>query len=232
MLSTDILYMGFHDRCPRGVYIDVGSNVNSEAADLDVEYVSDASDGAYIKVTGTVSGTFTIGETVTGTDGGSGVAVLGTAALGYLIIKTITGAFFTSDTILGGSSGETVSTITAIATESKGTPYWADVGGDSDGTKNTQTLDQDGLYSWTLPSSIEATVNGVSSLHWIRFKPSIALSTPLDLNEIIPVCPDVNYGYFEAGVEYEYLIDTGTVGGIETDMASGTATLNVTFVRT
>ena len=75
-------------------------------------------------------------------------------------------------------------------------------------------------------------VNGVSSLHWIRFSPSAALSATVDINEIIPACIDVNYGYFEGGVEYHYPIDTAMVGAIETDMAGEADTLNITWVRT
>ena len=153
MVTTDILYMGFNRECPRGVYVDVGTNVQDEAATLDVEFWN------------------------------------GTA--------------------------------------------WTDVAGDSDGTDSSgDTLKQDGLYSWTLPASVEYKVNGVSGLHWIRFKPSATLSNPTDINEIIPACIDTNYGYFEGGVEYHYPIDIQEVGAIETDMASGSATLSVTWVRT
>lgn len=152
MVATDILYMGFSE-CPRGVYIDMGSNVNANAATLDVEFYN------------------------------------GTA--------------------------------------------WTDVSSDSDGTTSGgATLAQDGLYSWTLPTSIPITVNGVSSLQWIRFKPSTTLSATVDVNEIIPACIDTNYGYFRGGGEYAYPIDKAKVGAIETDMASGTATLQLTYFRT
>lgn len=111
---------------------------------------------------------------------------------------------------------------------------WTDVAGDSDGTDvgPGDTLKQSGLYAWTLPSSVEYTVNGVSGLHWIRFTPSATLSATVDVHFITPACIDTNYGYFEAGQEYEYRFDTGKVGAIETDMAAGSATLNVTWGKT
>ena len=90
----------------------------------------------------------------------------------------------------------------------------------------------DGLYTWTLPSSIERIVNGVSGLHWVRFAPSAALSATVDVNEIIPACIDTNYGYFEAGVEYHYPFDNQRVGALETDMLAGTDTLVITWVKT
>lgn len=153
MTTSDILYMGFSD-LPRGVYFDIGSNAQDEAATLDVEYWD-------------------------------------------------------------GSA-------------------WADVSGDSDGTDSGgDTLKQDGLYSWTLPTDGEEyKVNSVSGLYWIRIKPSTTLSATVDIDEIIPACSDTNYGYFEGGVEYHYPYDTNRVGAIETDMAAGSATLNITWVRT
>ncbi len=153
MQTGDILYMGFYNDCPRGVYIDMGSNVNAESATLDVEYYN-------------------------------------------------------------GSA-------------------WTDVSGDSDGTDSGgATLAQDGLYAWTVPTDIaETAINGIS-LTWIRFKPSSALSATVDIDQIIPACVDTNYGYFEAGIEYHYAIDNTKVGAIETDMASGSATLNATYERT
>lgn len=154
--TSDIVYMGFQDDCPRGVYIDVGSNVNAEAATLDVEYVS------------------------------------------------------------------------AIVA---GVNTWTDVAGDSDGSASGgATLAQDGIYTWNLPASVEATVNGVSSLHWIRFKPSAALSATVDINEIIPVCVDTNYAYMEAGVPYQFSFNTERAGAFEFDH-TGTATLDVTWIR-
>ena len=152
MLTTDILYMGF-SACPRGVYLDIGSNVNAEPATLDVEYYT-------------------------------------------------------------GSA-------------------WTDVAADSDGTTSGgATLAVDGLYTWTLPASVETTINGIRGLQWIRFKPSATLSATVDITEIIPACRDTNYGYYEGGVEYHYPVDNQQIGAIETDMAAGSATLNVTWIRT
>ena len=231
MTTAHYLYMGFSE-CPRGAYFDIGSNVQDEAATLDIEYGYDTSDGTYIKITGTVSGAFTVGETVTGgTSGATATLVYGPAGSTYIIVKSPSTSFLTSDTITGAS--ENISAITAIAAETKGTGYFADVTGDSDGTDSGgDTLKVDGLYSWTLPTSIEATVNGASSLHWVRFKPSATLSATVDINEIIPACIDTNYGYFEAGVEYHYPLDIQRVGAIETDMDVGFDTLIITWVKT
>jgi len=154
--TSDIVYMGFQDDCPRGVYINIGSNANAELATLDVEYVS---------------------------------------------------------------------AITA------GVNTWSDVASDSDGTTSGgATLAVDGIYTWDVPASLTATVNGVSNLHWIRFKPSASLSATVDILEIVPACVDTNYAFMEAGVPYQFSFNTERAGAFEFDH-TGTATLDVTWIK-
>jgi len=229
MTTAHYLYMGFSE-CPRGVYFDIGAAVQAEAATLDVEYCYDASTGKYQKITGTISGALTVGETVTGQTSGVTATLVYSGAT-YIVVKNQSGDFTMGEDIDGAT--QTCDDITAIAYETLGTGYFTDVASDTDGTTSGgAALAVDGLYTWTLPASVVATVNKVSSLHWIRFTPSATLSATVDINEIIPACIDVNYGYYEAGIEYQYPIDTQYVGAIETDLAAGTATLNVTWIRT
>lgn len=229
MPTADYLYMGFEDM-PRSVYFDIGSNANAENRTLDVEYSYDASDGSYQKLTGTVSGALTVGETVTGQTSGA-TAILVYSGATYIVVKTTSpqGGFIIGEDVDGGS--QTCDDLTDITNELPGTPYFTDVAGDSDGTDSSGTLAVDGLYSWTLPSSVTATVNGVSGLHWIRFAPSGALSATVDINEIIPACVDTNYAYFDAGEKYLYTYNNQRVGAIETDMVAGTAILEVNFIQ-
>lgn len=227
MPAADYLYMGF-EQMPRGVYFDIGSNANDQNRTLDVEYSYDCSDGLYLKLTGTISGALTVGETVTGQTSAVTATVVYSGAT-YIVVKKPTGAFLIDEDVDGGS--QTCDDLTAIATEARGTTYFTDVANDSDGTNSSGSLAVDGLYTWDLPSSVAATINGVSSLHWIRFAPSGALGTTVDIDEIIPACIDTNYGYFEAGKTYEYSFNNQRVGAIETDMVAGTAVLNVTFLQ-
>ncbi len=106
---------------------------------------------------------------------------------------------------------------------------WTDVASDSDGTDTTgTTLSKDGLYTWTLPASVEYTVDGKRA-HWVRFKPSTTLSATIDVEEIIPAADATTYAYMEAGVEYQFSINRAEVGAFEFDHAS-TGTLDVTWV--
>jgi hypothetical protein len=227
MAATKAVYLGFSE-FPRGVYFDIGTNVQAEAATLDVEYCYDAVTSGYKKITGTISGALTVGETVTGGTSGATATLVESGAT-YIVVKSITGHFALGETISGAA--QNCSAVTAIADEPQFFPYFTDVAGDSDGTAaGGATLAVDGLYSWTLPAGVESKVNGKTA-YWIRFNPSATLSATVDINEIIPACIDVNYGYFEANIEYQYSLNTAMVGAIETDLAASTATLDVTFIQ-
>ena len=71
------------------------------------------------KLTGTIAGTFTSGETVTGgTSGATGE--LAYAGATYIRVRKVSGTFTTGETATGGSSSATCSTITAVADETAG----------------------------------------------------------------------------------------------------------------
>lgn len=73
------------------------------------------------KLTGTVSGAFTLGETITGgTSGATGVLTYGPAAATYILVRDIDGTFETGEIATGGTSNETCSTITAVDEETVG----------------------------------------------------------------------------------------------------------------
>ena len=73
------------------------------------------------KLTGTVSGAFTLGETITGgTSGATGKLSYGPAASTYILVRDIDGTFEVGETATGGTSAETCSTITAVDEETVG----------------------------------------------------------------------------------------------------------------
>ncbi len=116
---------------------------------------------------------------------------------------------------------------------------FTDVAGDSDGTDSPgATLSKDGVYTWTLPTSWKRSVLGThdapskySKCYWIRFKPTATLSATIDVQEIIPVYQNVNYGYMEPGMEYQFSLNVMECGGFVVLATSGTPTLDVTWVR-
>ena len=164
MATNDYLYMGFSEPA-LGVYVDIGTNANANAATLDVEYAS-----------------------------------------------------------------------TAVAQGA--TLAFTDVAGDSDGTDSGgASLAVDGVYTWTLPTAWVRTTLGThatplyTKCWWIRFVPSAALSATVDLNEIIPVYKNANYGYMEAGMEYQWTFEPSRTGGFVLLASAGTPTLDVTWVK-
>jgi len=77
------------------------------------------------KLTGTVSGTFTAGETVTGgTSGATGELAYGVTGGTYIRVRKVSGSFSVGETATGGTSGETCSAITAVESESAGMGVW------------------------------------------------------------------------------------------------------------
>ncbi|MFA5401563.1 MAG: hypothetical protein WC359_14025 [Dehalococcoidia bacterium] len=120
--------------------------------------------------------------------------------------------------------------------KTQATPAWADVTGDADGTDSTgtstgATLEQDGVYTWTLPSDwIMNTVNGKEA-YWIRFCPSTALSATVDVLEMMAVHKNTNYAWMEGGMVEAFNFDDDKVGGIQYLSVDSTPTLHVTWLK-
>jgi len=232
MLATHYLYLGVTDPT-RGFYFNVDdTNKNDEAATLDWEYLYDVATVGYLKLTGTISGALTVGETVTGQTSGATATLVESGAT-YIVVKNVSTAQFAIGEDVDGAS-QTCDDVTAIDPVAKGTGYFTDVASDTDGTDSAgDTLKQDGLYSFTLPSVVRGALAGVDNemLYWYRFKPSATLSATVDLVDIIPAAAATTYGYMEPGMEYQFSFDTTKCGGFEVVASSGTPTLDTTWVR-
>jgi len=70
--------------------------------------------GSGKKLTGTISGAFTLGEKVTGLASGA-TGILSCSGGTYILVREIVGTFVTGETATGDTSGKTCSSITAIA---------------------------------------------------------------------------------------------------------------------
>ena len=172
----------------------------------------------------------TVGETITGsTSGATGIHVYDNGSTS-LVIKTVTGTFVTGEDADGAS--QSCNVLTAIDHTVKGLGYFTDVASDSDGTDSSGSLAQSGLYSFTLPSVIRGSILAIDTepLYWYRFAPSGAFSANVQVNEIIPATDTVNYGFMEAGMTYQFALDTTQNGAFEFDH-TGTATLNISWMQ-
>jgi hypothetical protein len=230
MTTAKKLYLGVTEPT-RGFYFNPVSNVNAEAATLDVEYMYDVSGKDYLTLTGTVSGALVVGETVTGSvSGATGVVVYDNASTD-LVVKSTAGSFQLGENAAGAS--EACNTITAISPTAPGTGYFTDVAADSDGTDSGgATLAVPGLYSFTLPSVVKGGLADIcgQSLYWYRFTPSATLSATVDIVDIIPACDTTNYGYEQGGVVMQFALNTVQNGAFEFDH-TGTATLQVDWIQ-
>jgi len=115
---------------------------------------------------------------------------------------------------------------------------FTDVAGDSDGTSSGNvTLAVDGLYSFTLPTAWVPSTLGTSAApyqgkcYWIRFTPNKTLSTPLDINEIIPAARTTNYDYCEANVTNIYHLNLSEIGALEYKITSDTGNMHLTWIK-
>ena len=221
MTTAHLLYLGFTGKT-RGFYFNIdGTNKNDNAATLDMEYCYDIADSSYVKITGTVSGALTVGETMTGgTSAQTATLVYGPAGATYIVVKSVSGAFAIGETISGAS--QNISTVTDIRS-AQGLGFFTDVASDSDGTTSGgATLAVDGLYAFTLPAVVRGAITALDGepLYWYRFAPSATLSATVDLIDIIPACDTTNYGYANAGIAENYSMNTAQCGAFEFDHAS------------
>lgn len=229
MATTHFVYLGV-TAPTRGFYFNVGSNANAEATTLDWEYMYDVSATGYQKLTGTVSGALTVGETVTGATSGATATLVYSGAT-YIVVKGISGQFAIGENVAGAA--EACNTLTAIDIVPAGTGYFTDVASDSDGTTSGgATLAVDGLYAFTLPAVARGGLTGINGepLYWYRFAPSAPCSATLDIVDIIPACDTVNYAYMEGGLTYQFSLNTAQVGAFEFDHTA-TGVLDITWVK-
>ena len=74
-----------------------------------------------VKLTGTISGAFTLGEAVEGTtSGATGLLSYGPSGGTYIRVREVDGTFVTGETVTGDDSGKTCSSITAVDYETAG----------------------------------------------------------------------------------------------------------------
>lgn len=158
------------------------------------------------------------------------------AATHYLylgVTEAVRGFYFNVDT---SNKNDEVATLDweYMSAITAGVATFTDVAGDSDGTDSSgDTLKQDGLYAFTLPSVVHGKVTALGSpdLYWYRFAPSATLSATIDLIDIIPAADTTNYSYQEAATTYEFAIDPTITGGMELIRDTADGTLRLTWLK-
>ena len=116
---------------------------------------------------------------------------------------------------------------------------------DTDGTDSGgATLAVTGSITWTAPTDWKrAILGGPSGIvtdadappiegFWLRLSWDAALDSDTEIDEIWALNKNTSRGYFRAGKEYELSLDRRNVGALEAALASGTDTLEVTWIVT
>lgn len=118
---------------------------------------------------------------------------------------------------------------------------WANISV-SDGTNDSgDTLKQDGLLTWTVPTNWQTTGVGDSGstqegLFWVRISVSSVLDSSVTVVDIFPMMGDSTNGYLlmrsnnDAAPHLYLPFDGGVFGGIEAKSASITSAMNVTWL--
>jgi len=122
---------------------------------------------------------------------------------------------------LAAAVNGTTSVITVELSDGDGT--WTD-SSDTDGTISSgKTLGQDGIISWTVPSTwLTDTVNGLSNLYWIRVSVSVVLDASVTVEGILLIGQEALGGAIDSATANSVEIDMGSLGGLGFTCATGT----------
>lgn len=156
----------------------------------------------------------------------------------YLCVSDVIGGLRIT---IGSANGTASTTLTAEYRKNDDT--WADLsptdGTDSGGVALAQT----GSVTWTAPTDWKrAILGGAQGFDteadappiegfWLRLSWDEALDSDTEIDEIWTLNKATDRGYFRAATEYALSLDRRNVGAIEAVLASGTDTLQLTYMR-
>lgn len=117
---------------------------------------------------------------------------------------------------------------------------WADITATDGTASGGATFAQTGSITWTVPTDWKRTTlfaidptapdapaqNGM----WLELSWSVALDADTEIDELWTLNKNTSRGYFRAGQEYSVSLDRRSVGALEAVLASGTDTLEVTWI--
>ena len=184
-------------------------------------------------------------DTATGT--GTNMNSATTSDFLYICVEEPVGGIYVT---IGNANGN-AATLTAAYRKNDDT--WASVTATDGTASGGATFGQTGNITWTTPTDWRrAILGGGSGIfapnaitdgrydadapgiegHWLRFSWSAAFDASTSVTELYTNNRDTTRGYYYAGKEYFFSFDLRRVGSIEAVLASGTATMDVTWIRT
>ena len=171
-------------------------------------------------------------DTATGT--GTAMDAMATGDFLYIWTSDVVSGF---RVVIGSANAELA---TVAFTYRKTDNTWAGLT-ETDGTASGgASLAQTGSITWTAPTdalkvSLRSIVTdndalAITGYIW-RMAFDIALGADVEIDELWTLNKNTDRGYFRAGKEYEVSLDRRNVGAIEAVLASGTSTMELTWVQ-
>ena len=161
-------------------------------------------------------------------------AMLATDIVYLCFNEPVLGCYFTID---GTNKNDNAAVLdvdyVSVASVAGALPTFANVTGDADGTDvGGDTLKQSGVYTWTLPTWVRSPLVAPYGMgYWLRIMTDATLSATVDIQSIIPVYQNTNYGWMEPGIEYQFAINPAKVGGFVHLATAGTPALHISRVK-
>lgn len=214
-----------------------------------VFYDSSASNGSKYERNSGTSNSLTRDMTDRNTANGTGTALDSSQANVDFLYLRVAEAIGGIRIVIGSANGTSSTTFKGEYRKSDNT--WANLsvtdGTDSGGVGLAQT----GSVTWTVPTDhLNTNLLAIESLAdtgakdaaayldaptnnglWYRFSWDEALDSDTEIDEIWTLNAVTDRGYFRAATEYTISLDRRVVGAIEVVLASGTDTLQVTWMR-
>jgi len=117
----------------------------------------------------------------------------------------------------GGSN----TTMTVESSDGDGT--WTDTSATDGTTSGSKSMAQDGLVTWTIPSSwVEDTVNGLSNLFWVRVSVDVVFDSEVEVDSITLLNRETVAAHLDTATSGAVELAMGGIGGLEFTVASGT----------
>ena len=246
-LSTTVASLGippdYHQAIVYNPATDFRLHMNPRILDAVFFDESAATGSEYVNTSSSVNLVTDLTDRSTGTGTGTTLDSSTTSDFLYICLYEPTAGI----RIVIGSANSTANT-TLVGAYRKNDDTWANLSVTDGTASGGVALAQTGAVTWSAktdwksaqlvgPHGIADEKNSTSGIggtvgFWMRLSWDEALDSDTEITEIWTLSNDTNRGYYRAGQEYGLSFDRSRVGAVEAVLASGTDTMQITWVRT